>query len=280
MYIYTKSHPYLTQKTMKKEICKRPIKLLVILICLSIVISSCKKEEANIIPKEDHDIKQLTAYLIGKGFKAENIVFKDERFILEKDIIITREELEIKMKNEGAPQTEHWRGPYLVKDPYHKNIKYYMDSGVPFDWNSAVLGAVMNWNNMEDHSYMVLNMSLLASSAGGDVRIFMGYEDADWVARAYLPASDGKAGRSIEINSKYNYLPASEKLFAITHEIGHTIGFNHTDENKGSFIKGTIPFFDSPLVDPESVMNSTILPWNKFTDGDVRATKNLYPRIF
>ncbi|AMP98785.1 hypothetical protein AY601_1876 [Pedobacter cryoconitis] len=265
---------------MKKEFCKKTIKLLFTLVCLSIVATSCKKDEATTNPKAEDNIKQLTAYLTGKGFRVENIAYKDGRFILEKDIVMTREDVETRMKNESTPQTEHWRGPYLVKDPYHKNIKYYMDAGVPFEWNSAVLGAVMNWNNMEDHFYMTLNMSLLASSAGGDVRVFMGYEDANWIARAYLPGSNGRAGQSIEINSKFNNLPASEKLFAITHEIGHTIGFNHTDENKGSFIRGFIPYFDTPVVDPGSIMNSTVLPWSNFTAGDVLATKNLYPKIF
>lgn len=265
---------------MKKETCKKAIKMLFMLICLSIVISSCKKEGIVTAPKSGDDIKQLTDYLNSKGFTTENIVFKDGNFILEKDIIITREELTSRMKNEGTPgtpQTEHWRGPYLIKDPYQKNIKYYMDPGVPFIWNSAVVGAIMNWNNMEDHFYTTLNMTLLASSAGADVRIFMGYEDSDWVARAYVPTSNGRAGKSIEINAKYNDLPSSVKTFAITHEIGHTIGFYHTNETKGTFIKG---FYDTPLVDPASVMHSSVSPWNAFSKGDIQAITTLYPRIY
>jgi predicted Zn-dependent protease len=100
----------------------------------------------------------------------------------------------------------------------------------------------------------------------------MGNQAASWIARAYLPTSNGRPGVSVEINAYYNTLAANQKLFAITHELGHTIGFHHTNQTSGIYISGT------PQTDANSVMNSFVLPWNGFTAGDVRATQILYPQ--
>ncbi|SHG43110.1 M57 family metalloprotease [Pedobacter caeni] len=262
----------------------KKVSLLSCILLLSSIVSSCKKEEATTIPNAQDEIASSIAYFVKQGFKAEDVVFKDGKFILDKDIVISAEEVATRIKNEtapGSPQTEHWRHNYIVKNPYHKNIRLYIEPNVPLDWKTAVQGAISNWNNMDGNGLNIeLGMSISGSASASDTRVFMGYENADWIARAYLPTSNGRPGVSIEINSKYNGLISSEKLFAITHELGHTIGFNHTDQNVGIFIQGTYPWQTTPpLVDPNSVMNSVVLSWNGFTTGDVQATKILYPRI-
>jgi hypothetical protein len=78
------------------------------------------------------------------------------------------------------------------------------------------------------------------------------------VAQAYLPYWDGSVGNEVDINTYYNYLSSSYKTFALTHELGHSIGFTHTDGTYGNLIPGT------PESDPNSVMNSIVLPWNGF----------------
>lgn len=258
--------------------------LLACILLLSSIVSSCKKKETTTTPNAEDDMASSKAYFVKQGFKAENVVFKNGKFILDNDIIISAEEVATRIRNEsaaGSPQTEHWRHNYIVKNPYHKNIRLYIEPTVPLEWKTAVQGAVSNWNNMDGNGlYIELGMSTTDFAFASDTRVFMGYEDASWIARAYLPTSNGRPGVSIEINSKYNGLISSKKLFAITHELGHTIGLNHTDQNVGIFIQATSPWQTSPpLEDPNSVMNSVVLPWNAFTTGDVQAMKILYPRI-
>ena len=249
--------------------CANPV--LAIVLCISSLLFSCKKEDAATKPQAEQEIATLTAYLTSQGFKAEDIVFKDGKFIIEKDIVITSEDVKARMQKEatsGTPSTEHRRGTYIVGSAYRTNVKFYIDPAVPTAWRTAIQGAVANWNAING---TVLGMSIVSTQSAADTRIFMGFESANWIARAYLPASSGRPGVSVEINSNYNSLPASQKLFAITHEFGHTIGFYHTNQSTGIFIPGT------PSVDANSVMNSFVLNWSGFTAGDVLATQILYP---
>ncbi|SFD58162.1 Dual-action HEIGH metallo-peptidase [Chitinophaga sp. CF118] len=246
--------------------------VLAIVLFISIFMFSCKKEEASTQPQADGSIASLTDYLTGKGFKAEDIVFKDGKFTIEKDIVITSEEVAARMKNEsnsGTPQTEQRRNTYIISNTYNTNVKLYIEPDVPAAWKTAVQGAVANWNAVNGTR---LGMSIVTTLSASNTRIFMGFESANWIARAYLPTSNGRPGVSVEINSNFNSLAASQKLFAITHELGHTIGFHHTNQTSGTLIPGT------PSVDANSVMNSFVLNWNGFTAGDVLATQILYPQ--
>ncbi|MBW8683285.1 zinc-dependent metalloprotease [Chitinophaga sp. B61] len=238
---------------------------------------SCKKEESE-STSHTKVVDSQIAYLNSKGFKKENIEFKNGKFILDNDILINQDEVAARIKSEGTsdgPQTEHWRHRYIVSRTYQYDVRVYIDPAVPADWQTATQGAVTNWSTLGSG----LGMSLVSTLFQAHTRVFAGYESgANWVARAYLPTSNGRPGVSIEINTYYNYLTPSEKLFAITHELGHTVGFNHTDQNVGFFITSGTPWIpDPPQVDPYSVMNSFILPWNGFTTGDVQATRILFP---
>ncbi|TWF38983.1 dual-action HEIGH metallo-peptidase [Chitinophaga polysaccharea] len=243
---------------------------------LMLLFTSCSKndkESKDLTPAPN--VQEMTNYLVNQGFSEQQIVFGKDRVVIESDIIITLAELEQRVatwKKEhqpGVPQTEQRRGTYIVSNVYNTNIKFYIDPAVPADWKTAIQGAVDNWNAVNGTR---LGMSIVANQASSNTRIFMGFENANWIARAYLPGSAGTPGVSVEINSNFNGLAANKKLFAITHEFGHTIGFHHTNQLSGTLIPGT------PNVDPNSVMNSTVLPWNGFTAGDVLATQILYPQ--
>ena len=244
---------------------------------LMIFFSSCSKKDKELKdPTPVSNVEaEMTNYLVKQGFDEQHIVFEKDRVVIESDIIITIPELKQRVadwkkeQQSGVPQTEQRRNTYIVSNAYNTNIKFYIDPAVPANWQTAIQGAVNNWNAVNGTR---LGMSIVANQANANTRIFMGFESANWIARAYLPGSNSAPGVSVEINSNFNTLAASQKLFAITHEFGHTIGFHHTNQTSGTLIPGT------PSSDPNSVMNSTVLPWNGFTSGDVLATQILYPQ--
>lgn len=240
---------------------------------LSMFLFACSKDNATADVKSEDNTEKLVSYLETQGFKKDKIVLKGDNFILDGDVIISKAEVEKRVANDANPDRipsgEHWRGAYLVSNTYNTNVRLYIDPAVPADWRTAIQGAVNNWNAVNGTR---LGMSITTSATGVYTRVFMGFESANWIARAYLPTSNGRPGVSVEINSNYNSLPASQKLFAITHELGHTIGFYHTNQTQGIFITGT------PTVDANSVMNSFVLNWAGFTAGDVLATQILYPQ--
>lgn len=239
---------------------------------LTLLFSSCsKKDQAlNDPTPAPATVEEMTNYLANQGFDREHIVFEKDRVIIEDDIIMTIADLKQRVADAKAgPNTEQRRGTYIVSNAYNSDIKFYLEPGIPAVWQTAIRGAIANWNAVNGTR---LGMSIVTSAASANTRIFMGYENANWIARAYLPGSDSRPGVTVEINSKYNTMSATQQLFAITHEFGHTIGFHHTNQTFGTLIPGT------PTSDPNSVMNSTVLPWNGFTSWDVRATQILYPQ--
>jgi len=248
-----------------------------LLACSLMLTSSCKKDEKAIddVAAETATINEKAiSYLVDKGFDKNRVVFEKDRVIVEDDIIFTNADLDQRLAeaessgDSNSPQTEHYRSDFLVGNAYNTNIKIWIDPGVPAAWKTAIQGAVNNWNSI---TATKIGMSIVSTQAAAHCKVYMGFEDANWVARAYLPGSDRKPGFSCEINSKFNSMAANQKLFAITHEFGHTIGFYHTNQNTGVFIKG------STVTDAKSVMNSWVLPWAGFTKGDVQATRIIYP---
>ncbi|NML37594.1 hypothetical protein HHL17_10365 [Chitinophaga sp. G-6-1-13] len=247
------------------------------IVALTTLFFSCSKNDKDL--KDPSPVpnakEEMTNYLVNQGFDQQHIVFDKDRVVIEGDIVITIPELKKRVadwkaeQKSGVPQTEQRRGTYIVGNAYNTNIKFYIDPAVPTVWRTAIEGAVNNWNAVNGTR---LGMSIVTNQASANTRVFMGYENSNWIARAYLPGSDSKPGVTVEINSKYNTLSASQQLFAITHEFGHTIGFHHTNQTTGTLIPGT------PTTDPNSVMNSTVLPWNGFTAGDIKATQILYPQ--
>ncbi len=248
-------------------------KIYFLLFALPVFLFACSKDNAKPDVKAEDNTEKLVSYLETQGFKKDKIVLKGDQFILDGDVLISKEEVEKRVANDANPNRipsgEHWRGLYLISNTYNTNVRLYIDPAVPAAWRTAIQGAVNNWNAVNGTR---LGMSIITSASGVYTRVFMGFESANWIARAYLPTSNGRPGVSVEINSNYNSLPASQKLFAITHELGHTIGFYHTNQTQGVFISGT------PSVDANSVMNSFVLNWAGFTSGDVRATQIIYPQ--
>jgi len=246
-----------------------------VLALLVIFFSACSQKDKELKDTTPADnTAEMTSYLVSLGFDAQKIVYEKDRVVVESDIIMTIPELKARVeqwKKDGAtgPQTEQRRNTYIVSNTYNTNVRFYIESSVPTAWRTAIQGAVNNWNAVNGTR---LGMSIITSPSGVYTRIFMGFESANWIARAYLPTSNGRPGVSVEINSNFNSLPASQKLFAITHEFGHTIGFHHTNQTSGTHIAGT------PTVDANSVMNSFVLNWAGFTAGDVLATQILYPQ--
>ncbi|WP_207515279.1 M57 family metalloprotease [Longitalea luteola] len=235
-----------------------------------LLIAACSKKSVNTEePAYQENTEEIISYLASQGFDKQQIVFENDRVIVEKDIILSFPELQQRIADWKTAATEQRRHTYIVSNSYNSNITIYIDPAVPSNWRTAIQGAVNNWNAVPSSR---LGMSIVSSQSGAHCRVFMGYEAANWIARAYLPSSSGRPGVSVEINSNYNSLAASQKLFAITHEFGHTIGFHHTNQTSGIHIPGT------PTSDPNSVMNSFVLPWNGFTSADVLATQILYPQ--
>lgn len=237
---------------------------------------SCDTEPELARPDQDSSLaKHFTFLEETTGFKKDLITFDkaNDRFIIDNDLVISKIALEgymagkhLTLDENGKSQQRRWT--YLVSDAYVYNIKYFLEASTPNEWRSSITQAITEWNNVGGSK---VRLSEVSVSSQANIRINSMYDAANWVARAELPYPDGSPGHVLTINTRFNTMSASEKLFTMVHEMGHNIGFLHTNQTDGALIPGT------PETDPNSVMNSFVLPWNGFTNYDRIALRQLYP---
>ncbi|RYY99990.1 MAG: hypothetical protein EOO11_03150 [Chitinophagaceae bacterium] len=173
---------------------------------------------------------------------------------------------------QGTAQTEnvqHRKSYYLVTALKASTVKIYADASVPAVWKAALDRAIANWNSTGSKLYITrittptgANTTVTAANSGG----------TGTIAVANYPDYLSNPGRKITINSYYNYLAAGLQTFAITHELGHTFGFGHTNSTYGTLVPG------SPNSDSYSVMNSVCKTWSAFSTYDLLAIRTVYPK--
>lgn len=271
------------------------------LVGLLFVFQSCKKSdlaaEETVSPER---IEELKAFLVqSTGHELTEIEYQasTKTFIVARDGVISLKDVSVRADAEptmGAQSTEGTTQrvySYTVSGANAQSISVYADNTVPAEWLIALDESIANWNSTNSLINFKRVTATTTTTTGGkgrgkksgptttttipayNVLVTTLFDDAtSMIARAYYPDYNGNAGKQVDINTKFNYLSSSYKLFALTHELGHIIGFTHTDGTYGNIIPGT------PETDPNSVMNSFVLPWNGFTNYDVVAVNTVYPR--
>lgn len=270
---------------------------------LIVVMQSCKKSDVREETVTPAQLQELRAFIANTTGLQENQVSYSattKTFHVATDGLISLSDAQARLKAEPTTGTKSTEGTqqrsyaYLVSRTNATTITIYADASVPVDWSSALDQAISNWNSTNSLVFFkrVYNSTSTTTTGvngrgkknnGGtttttvtpayNVLVTTLYDaTTNMIAQAYYPDYYGNAGKEVDINTYYNTLGASYKTFAITHEMGHIIGFTHTDGTYGNLVPGT------PETDPNSVMNSFVLPWNGFTPYDVLAATTVYPK--
>ncbi|MFL1896921.1 M12 family metallo-peptidase [Aquimarina sp. 2-A2] len=242
-------------------------------ILTTIFFMSCSNDELSDQIEPSADLDDYYLFLVNSGFERDEIKFDEanDMFIIDEDLLIFRKEVANYIKRDGLEANSNQkqrRGTYIISADNARNITYFVEGNVPQSWKTAINEAVAQYNAINDSQ---LRISLTNDRNTADARIFIGFSNENWVARALLPSSSRRVGSWIEINTRFNNMESGRKLFTMVHEMGHNFGLLHTNQTSGSLIQGT------PLSDPNSVMNSSVLPWQGFTNFDLVAIRTLYP---
>lgn len=268
------------------------------LFTLTILTQSCKKsdlkQEETISQEELQQLKSFVATTT--GFPLASVEYHPVKryFIAGKDILIKLSDARTRLKNteistpsaNGSNQRVYF---YTATQNNVANIAIYADNTVSSDWVTALDQAIANWNSTNSHVVMKRVTATTKTTTTGKGKkktttttiVLPSYNilvntlynsSTSMVAEAFLPYSNGTVGNEVHINTYYSYLNSSYKTFTLTHELGHSIGFTHTDGTYGNLVPNT------PETDPNSVMNSFVLPWNGFTPYDISAVNTIYPR--
>jgi len=216
----------------------------------------------------------------------------DNRIYIGDDIVITEKELDALIAKGNSNGNRQYRTNNLVSEA-NQTINIVGINGGPFGLSHkgrvALQRAVENYNSIAN---MTLNFNLTFNrgSNGGDILVF----DTSTVRSqtggvAGFPTADGEAFGLIQIfNLERFSLGVNEHV--LTHEIGHTIGFRHTDWfsrqscgqniSEGTGSSGAIHVNGTPTgFDATSLM---LACFNSSEDGnfnanDITALRNMYP---
>lgn len=233
---------------MKKSVKNFSLSTICMLLFLFVV--SCSDETSE-VAIDAAELEEVAAELRALGFNtddlfASNLQGKDG-FVVEGDIFLTREQITamspaISVDNGNTVDTEHYRTTNVVSTP--RTINVYMDSEFRAPAQAAFDEALARYN--------ALNLDLTfvrANSPGADIDILaerLGRVPGGGIIlgqSAGFPDANGDPATPVILNSRvYNPRrgnPPADIVTVITHEIGHAIGFRHTDYFDRSFSCGS-----------------------------------------
>lgn len=228
---------------------------------------------------------ELAQEVVNMGFRPDMIVEHKDYFLVEGDIVIPKADLQKRLdeaaaERPGNPAVRYqWSTNNLVSQSKMNWITVYIDPAVENNWAAATRQAMQYWNDVGAsgvHFVEVYSNPMITVSTA---------EVADNpIAQASWPSAAGDPGTTITIDASYtNWGVYSQRIFVMAHELGHTIGFRHTNwqgnECGDCNGLGANQISGTPQTDAASVMNGASggTYWSGFSNNDQIAAGVLYP---
>src|SRR5688572_8273890 len=211
---------------MRKTLLKASLAF-TLLTCL--LVFSCKKDVKNETPQEVS--KDVLSKIKDLGFSTEQVVARDGGYIVEGDIFLTAENLDEVSTSPALriAEVEQYRTRNLV-------------TGLPRTITVSISGlgsAYVQGADLAISRYNAANLQIRFQrvSSGGAIRIEGFYEGPSGgfitLGSAGFPSRNGNPYSRIQMNTHpqaYGTNPDPQYVGSvIQHEIGHCIGFRHTD---------------------------------------------------
>ncbi len=210
---------------------RRSISIFMAFALVGMFVYSCQKEsltQGQEIPQKVID--QLTKM----GFNPDGIELTDEGYRIERDIIITDEFLATAGNETRVPGAEQYSTNNLVSTGGSRNIKMFADTGRRGYSAGMIAGldeAIARYNAMN----LEISFSRVTNSNQADIvmtRLNKGEERQGILGSAGFPTASGDPYGEIKMSgileSGYGLSTAGIATI-IAHEMGHCVGFRHTD---------------------------------------------------
>ncbi len=207
-------------------------KTLVAFLCVSLIATSCKRED--IALNQDEVSSAVLQQIAAQGFSTEGVRKVSNGYLVEGDIILTNENLaqQSTSPNLLIANEEQYRTTNLVNKPRTITVSVSGTLTGLQVWSDATNAAIARYNSLPNHDLTFQRIT------GGVGNIdLVGFDEAAsggyiTLGSAGFP-SGGNPYNQIRINTNPQAYGSNPNLNYVTsviqHEVGHCIGFRHTD---------------------------------------------------
>ena len=204
-----------------------------VLAAFALVLSNCAKNDpASLIPAaaEQGLSQDIKAKITALGFHADEAFATEGGYIVEGDIFLTDEDLKTvnPVQSLITGNVEQYHTTALVTGlPRTITVRY---SGTSTAISNAVDAAIARYNAEN------LQVSFSRVTSGGNI-VISTVNGGNYIASAGFP-SNGNPYSGIKFNMQYAGWNANTLASIFAHEMGHCIGFRHTDYMDRSYSCG------------------------------------------
>jgi hypothetical protein len=187
-------------------------------------LNSCMKTDTKDFADENGLTSEVKAQISALGFSTEGAFAADGGYIVEGDIFLSEEDLHghnhADHLNLIVGNEEQYRTFNLVTS-LPRLITISTQGSVNTNVSNAINDAIARYNNEN------LQLTFQRVSSGGNIVIKI-VNGGQYIASAGFP-SGGNPYPEVKFNKKYQSYSLGFVTTVIAHEVGHCIGFRHTD---------------------------------------------------
>lgn len=219
---------------------RKLIKIAGIPVLLCFVLFSCKKNSNETVVEPIS--QEVLARIAELGFSTDNVQTHSEGYLVEGDIVVTKEHLSSNPEKltMRIAEVEQYRTYNLVTG-LPRNITIRVASSLPARYVTAVNSAIARYNALG------LRITFTRVTSGGNIVINPAPSGSGYLASAGFPTSSGNPYSSVLVNRSYlDTWNINTVTSIIAHEVGHCVGFRHTDYMNRAYSCGGSPVNEGP----------------------------------
>jgi hypothetical protein len=216
---------------------KKLINTLFLSALLMLGFNACNEDDSSAADDATAISEEVLFQIKKLGFSTEGAIKEDDHYIVEGDIVLHEEDLERSDMHEHflrIAETEQYRTTNLVQS-LPRNITIRVATQLGTKYITATDAAIARYNAEG------LQITFSRVTSGGNIVISKAPNNASYLASAGFPTSGGAPYNSVKVNSNYlntNNWDNNSITSILAHEIGHCIGFRHTDYMDRSYSCG------------------------------------------